>query len=287
MQEKLHDYVDALLKAASLQAAFSIYQKEVVRLGFDGVLYSIIPKAIMQSNFRVKPVFEVSSDFGGDFMSHYWEAEFYKHDPLIEALQAGIRETLDWNSVLCEQFISLSASTREVMDVARLNGIEQGLTIPLMTDERGVAAATIISRDSHGFSALKRAALADLEMRTSLFHNLVMANPGYSDVFSEPMVGMFNTKQLGYVVGMASGLSTEDIAYSLGTSVGYLEQSMLKLRRKMSGVSEFEPATVNRNQVMYTAGLLNLLRGDVLEELPTLQEKPEKVIKSRKSAANS
>lgn len=285
MPGTLHDYIDALMKADSFKSAFDAFQVEVIRLGFDGALYGIIPEAILQSKFRVKPVYEVTSDYAPSYLSHYWEAEFYKHDPLIEALQAGVTQTLDWDDALCKKFIMRDISSQEVINEARVHGIRHGLTIPLMADARGVAAATIISRDRLSFPKLKQAVLADLEVRTSLFHNRVMASPNYTDVFAEPLLSMFNTKQLGYVLGMASGLSTEDIAWSLGTSVGYLEQSMLKLRRKLSGVSEFEPATINRNQVMYAAGMLNLLRDDVLQDLPVLQKKPADVSRDRKTTS--
>lgn len=296
MQENLHDYIDALLNADSFEKAFHVYQEEVVRLGFDGVLYSIIPQAIIQTNFQIKPVYQVSSGVDANFLSHYWEAEYYKHDPLIDAIQEGLPKTLDWDSDIASGFFTRSSATREVMEVARTHGLNHGLTVPLMLDERGLAAATIVRGNDPAFQILKQEALAALEMRTSVFHNLVVASPVYADAFSKPLIDTFNTKQLGYVLGLASGLTTEDIAFSLGTSVGYLEQSMLKLRRKISGVSEFEPASVNRNEVMYTAGLLNLLRSDVLETLPALRKKPgkseksentDKTVELRDSATNS
>lgn len=287
MQDSLHDYVEALFKAESFEMAFDIYQAEVVHLGFDGVLYSIIPQAIIQTGFQIKPVYIVSSGYDSAFLSHYRDAQFYTIDPLIAALQEGVQDTLDWDGEICNRFIMRNAASREVMDVARAHGMKHGLTIPLMSDERGVAAATIISREGQGFEKLKQLALPALEMRTSLFHNLVMASPSYSTMFSQPLLDSLNTKQLGYVLGLASGLSTEDIAFSLGTSVGYLEQSMLKLRRKISGVSEFESASVNRNQIMYTAGLLNLLRDDVLKTLPALKTMPGKSGKSKKSGKSA
>ncbi|MGQ7843003.1 autoinducer binding domain-containing protein [Granulosicoccus sp. 3-233] len=283
MQASLHDYVEALLKADSFETAFDIYQQEVVRLGFDGVLYSIIPQAIIQTEFQINPVYIVSSGYESAFLDHYQQAQFFKYDPLIVALQEGTRQTLDWDGEIASDYILRNAVSREIMEVARSYGLRHGLTIPLMSDERGVAAASIVSRESSGFEALKQAALPALETRTTLFHNRVMTTPDFSSTFSKPLLDTFNTKQLGYVLGLASGLSTEDIAYSLGTSVGYLEQSMLKLRRKLSGVSEFDSASVNRNQIMYTAGLLHLLRDDVLKRVPPLRERPGKSKKSGKT----
>jgi len=293
MQESLHDYVDALFKAESFETAFDVYQQEVVRLGFDGVLYTIIPQVILQTRFQINPVFIVSSGYDSRFLAHYEEAQFYSDDPFIVAINDGVDQTLDWDSELSNRYIMRNSAGREIMDVARGYGMQSGLTIPLMSDERGMAGATIVSSERGGFEVLKQAAQAALEMRTTLFHNRILASPKFAAVFSRPVLDSFNTKQLGYVLGLASGLTTEDIALSLGTSVGYLEQSMLKLRRKVSGVSEFESATVNRNQIMYTAGLLNLLRDDVLQAVPPLRampnklKKPGRVTNTKKSAINS
>ena len=49
------------------------------------------------------------------------------------------------------------------------------------------------------------------------------------------------------------------IAADMKKSEGYLEQVLLKIRRKLSGVGKHEPPKINRNQLLYYAGLLNIL----------------------------
>jgi hypothetical protein len=49
------------------------------------------------------------------------------------------------------------------------------------------------------------------------------------------------------------------MAKEIFRSEKYLEQVMLKIRRKVSGVNQFDKPTINRNQLMYYAGLANLI----------------------------
>lgn len=287
MQETLHDFVASLFEADSLEEAFDHYQKEVTRFGFDGVVYGIIPRPILQSQFQIRPVYQVSAGFGSEFMHDYWQSELYKSDPFLDALQAGVEDPLDWNSKQSEPFVQRSGATRAMFEATKDHGLNDGLLIPLMSDERGVAGTTVVCRNSADYAWACRHTLSPLRMRARLFHNLVLSRPEYSHAFAEPLLEAFNEKQLGYVVGLSSGLSTGDVAWSLGTSVGYLEQTMLKLRKKLSGVGEFEQARINRNQVLYTAGTLNLMRSDIIDSLPPLRSAPAQSVSRRRKAGST
>ncbi len=72
--------------------------------------------------------------------------------------------------------------------------------------------------------------------------------------------------QLNYLRGLAAGKKTGQIASELGTTSGYLEQIMLKLRRKLSGVEDDETPTISRNQILYYAGLMNMLEYDAMDK---------------------
>ena len=129
--------------------------------------------------------------------------------------------------------------------------------MPLMNDERGVAGASFISRESARYPDLMSDKFQAVALRTEIFHSLVLSKFSYMREFVKPLFSTLSDTQLQYVVGLASGKKTGEIAAELGTSAGYLEQTMLKLRRKLSGVQEFERPTVTRNQILYYAGLLN------------------------------
>ncbi len=259
MQTKLCDYVEALYQAENFDTAFDAFQNEVFNLGFDGVLYTYIPTPVINSNFSVKPVFHVSEGFAPEFRSHYVDAGFDQFDPLIKALVDGVQDPIDWWGQVCESYKQQDDNSRKVIDESRSYGIQNGMTIPLMSDARGIAGASFISNEDKIFNRLRTEQYPLVEIRTRLFHNLVIANRGYRDKFVRPLLNTFNTTQRRYVTGLISGRKTSEIAAELGTSPGYLDQSMIKLRRKLSGVDDFASPTITRNQVMYYAGLMNIL----------------------------
>ena len=259
MLNSVCDYVEGLYKAKDFQAAFDVFQEEAILLGFDGALYTYIPKGLVQSQSNVKPYYQVSDGFCPGYLSHYLDARFDRFDPLIKAVSDGIDEPIDWWGDVCEEYKIQDQSSREVLDVSRSYGIQNGITVPLMCDERGVAGASFISGESSLYSQLVSDNLSAIKLRSQLFHSLVLSNTAYIGEFVRPLLSAFSDRQLRYIAGLVAGKKTSEIARDLGTSVGYLDQTMLKLRRKLSGADEFDVPAISRNQILYYAGLFNIL----------------------------
>ena len=257
-----------LYQAHDLKSAFKNFENEALSLGFDGTLYTYIPQVLIASNFIVKPRYQVSDGYSPEFLKHYIEAEFERYDPLIQMVVDGVSESIDWWGSLCESYKQKNRFSREVIDMSRTYGIQHGTTIPLMSDTRGVAFASLISRDAAFYLQPMNDKLQVMILKARLFNSLVMSSSDFMKKFVQPVFSTFSDTQLYYVNGLASGKKTTEIAMELGTSAGYLEQTMLKLRRKISGVQEFEAPIVTRNEVLYIAGLLNLRENSVqsLEE---------------------
>ena len=263
MDQHFQDYVEALLNATHFDGAFQVFENEVHRLGFDGALYTFIPKLLLDSNFITEPVYKVTDSFSQDYLTHYAQARFDRHDPLIKAVQDGVSHTVDWWGEIAETYKAQSDLSRMVIDEARSYGIQNGLTIPLMSGQQGISGASIISREEQpAFERLTNQKLSELQRVTHLFHSLVGCNVGYLSGFSRPMLEILSNKERLYLAELARGKSAPEIAYSLSTTTKYLEQLMLKIRRKLSGVGPYDTPTINRNQVMYYAGLMNLLDYD-------------------------
>lgn len=89
--------------------------------------------------------------------------------------------------------------------------------------------------------------------------NAALADTRHIDKFIRPEFKSLNTLEFKFLAGLADGKSLADMATELSRSEKYLEQVMLKIRRKVSGVSQFERPTINRNQLMYFAGMANLI----------------------------
>lgn len=259
MDTKLTDFVEALYAATNFDQAFDALEKEVLNLGLDGVLYTYIPKPLITNGFRTNPVYKLSREYAPDFIAHYTQAKFEKDDPLIQAVQDGVTAPINWWGDICNVYRHANPKADEVIRVSRSYGISHGMTLPLLCESSGISGASFISEDPNGFDQLIEERGRALFQRTQLFHSLIMANTQYLAEFEKPLLSELTTKELRYLAGLARGHSNARIAIDLGLSEKYLEQVMLRIRRKVSGVGRFDAPTVNRNQLMYYAGLLHLL----------------------------
>ncbi|MFK7855968.1 MAG: autoinducer binding domain-containing protein [Granulosicoccus sp.] len=260
MDRDFQDYIEALFNATEFDSAFKAFEDQVHQMGFDGALYTFIPKVLLDFEFIVEPVYKVSTSFDQGYLAHYAQARFDRHDPLIKAVQDGVPDPIDWWGELSESYKMQSPQSKLVIDEARSYGIQNGLTIPLMSGRQGISGASIISREGQeAYERLTTEKLHNLKITTQLFHSLVTSNATYLGKFSRPMLEELNDKERRYLAGLAEGKSASEIADSLCTTNKYLEQLMLKIRRKLSGVGPFDPPTINRNQVLYYAGLMNIL----------------------------
>lgn len=259
MDTKLIDFVEALYSATSVDQAFAILEREVFDFGFDGVLYTYIPEPMISNGFQASPLYKLSKDYSPQYIAHYTQAHFEKHDPLIQAVKDGVTTPINWWGDTCEQYKQANPKADEVMQTTRSYGISNGVTLPLLSKATGISGASFISEDQRGFDLLLKDKGKALIQRTQLFHSLIMANNSYLREFEKPLLSMLNTSELRYLAGLARGSCQAKIAVELGLSEKYLEQVMLRIRRKVSGVGKDESPTINRNQLMYYAGLLHLL----------------------------
>ena len=258
-QLDIKNFVESLYKADSFKSAFEAYETEVTKLGFDGVLYTYIPQVIIDQSFATQPVFEVSRDYSPKYLQQYEEARFDRFDPLIKAVVDGENKPIDWWGPICRSYIDGCSNSLEVLHAGRDYGIENGLTLPLMSGNRGIAGASFITGESKNYDLLLTERLDALKLRTQLFHNLVISDVKFSGRFVEPFFAALNATEMGYICGLAAGKSSAQLAVELHRTEKYLEQLMLKVRRKLSGVSADDSPVLNRNQILYYAGLLNFL----------------------------
>ncbi|GAA6168280.1 autoinducer binding domain-containing protein [Sessilibacter corallicola] len=255
----LGQYCEELYRARSFEQAFSVFEKQVIKLGYDGVLYTFIPRLLIDSNFNQEPVYKVSESYSPQYLQHYEQAHFERDDPLIQAVNGGVAEAFDWWGDIPKQYMSDNPKAKEVIATSLNYGINNGITIPLLNDERGVAGASFITEEDTKFSLLKSSTMEKLELCTRLFHNLVFSGACYTSAFVQPILQSLTNTEKRFLAKLAQGKTPVQIAQELGRSEKYLEQVMLKVRRKFSHSSAEGAITVNRNQIMYYSGLMNLV----------------------------
>ena len=256
---EIHEYAEALYSADSFQEAFSLLEQQANKCGFNGVLYTYIPKLLIESNFAVEPVYELSEDYAPQYLDHYAEARFDKHDPLIEAVMDGVKDPINWWGDVCGEYMDKNQHSREVISVSKDYGISNGVTVPLMSGELGLAGASFITDETRSFDTILSSELDNLVLSTKLFHGLVSMDAGHTGRFARTLLNQLNATEKKFLIELAKGKVPCQIAADMKKTEGYLEQVMLKIRRKLSGVGKHEPPKINRNQLLYYAGLLNLL----------------------------
>ncbi len=255
----LGHYCEELYRARDFEQAFVVFEKQAIKLGYLGVLYTFIPRLLIDSNFNQEPVYKVSESYSPKYLQHYEEAHFERDDPLIQAVNGGVCQPIDWWGGVSRQYMESNSKSKDVIATALNYGIKNGITIPLLNDERGIAGASFITDESERFSLLKTNSVEKLEMCTKLFHNLIFSNACHTSAFVQPILQSLTNTEKRFLAKLAQGKTPVQIAIELGRSEKYLEQVMLKVRRKFSHSSAEGAITVNRNQIMYYAGLMNLV----------------------------
>jgi hypothetical protein len=251
------DFVDGLYAADSFEDAFKTFESHILKLGFDGVLYTYIPRILLDSNLSEKPVYEVSTDYCPGYLNHYAEARFDQIDPMIRAVNEGVSEPIDWWGDICAAYMEQQPASKAVLATASDYGIKHGLTLPLMSESRGAAGASFISEEHRGFGTLLDERQKHVERCTRLFHNMVISDACYIGNFAKPLIKSLSDTERKLVIGLAEGKTSKEISQELNKSNKYLEQVMISVRKKLS--NDADSSVINRNQLLYYAGLLNIL----------------------------
>ena len=256
-------YVQDLYSADSFQTAFQAFEQRAQRLGYESALYTYIPKVILDTGFAVEPVFKVSENYSPELLEHYVDKRLDKFDPLIRAVEAGIDHPIDWWGDVSRSFTNGESASQDVMKIVRHYGIKSGVTVPLMSGSCGIAGASFINTQSNLSQGPVNPNLEKLVMSTRLFHSMVQSNALYKGEFARTLLDTMSQTERRFLAGLARGYSPGEIAYDIGTSPRYLEQVMLRIRRKLSGVNATSGMpTINRNQLLYYAGLINIVEHD-------------------------
>lgn len=253
------EFVEGLYAADTFDAAFSVFEAHVLKLGFDGVLYSYIPQIMLDCSLSKKPVYQVSTDYCPDFLDHYTEARFDKVDPLIMAVDDGVSAPIDWWGDICAAYMAREPTSESVLATASHYGIRNGLTLPLMSGARGIAGASFISYERTGFDKLLEERIKHLTLSTKLFHSMVVSEANYAANFAQPLLQSLSETERKFVIGLADGKTTQELSDQLNRSKKYLEQVMISTRKKLSGNPDQKDQVISRNQLLYYAGLLNIL----------------------------
>ena len=244
----LLDFVEAMDKSESLDQLFGHLESAVNQLGFDGISYTYIPLILTTSLIRHAPLFMTSSSYDQQFIDRYAEENLSEDDFTIHRISDQQLAPMNWWQEVAEG--KLTRREKRVLNIMRYDhGLNNGLSIPVMSTDSAMAGFSIMSADgSDRFNMLYQERLRVLQTICRLFHDRVHAEPDFKSHFYFPVFNHFSQTEKLVVKLLASGSQVKVIAQQLELSDRYVYNVRDKLRVKF-GVTTSE-------KMFYLAGLL-------------------------------
>lgn len=245
-------FIDELLSANSLVERFSIYERYILALGFDGATYTFLPPANLNSDLELSPVFAATEDYPVAFLDHYQQARFDQRDFTIRKGLSGFEGLLDWWEY--ERRQQISTEEMEVLLVAREDyAIRNGISVLSSDGCRGFAGTSIISTVSDAeFQRLKQEHLGTLHRIVKTFHAFTFSDRQLTAQFLMPFFESLSPKELDLLRHIAQGKPFKQVGYSIDVASSKVAANILsRIREKFGGVT--------RDRLMFLAGLYNLL----------------------------
>lgn len=250
-KELIADFAIDFYTAESFDEAFDIYFQLVLELGFDGVLYSFIPHISTASIFSIPPIFKSSETYSQDYLTYYGENQVDKLDPIFKLIKNGETNIIDWWEAAEER--NFSDKEKEILRIARDNfGIINGITIPTLSEQRGIAGASIItSKTNKEYAKLKSKSIQTLALCTGMFHDFTLSRPLSSNSFVLPFFPDLTKKEIQVLRFQLTGKPMKQIEDSTGITTKYAEKLLANIRKKFGNIS--------KNELIHQTSAFNIL----------------------------
>jgi len=237
------------ISTESFNPEFLELARDITRLGYDGVLYSFIPKPVF-INSKVQPVFQCSEGFA-PCIDYYLEKNYGNNDFIIRLAFEGYDEPIDW----WEQIDAgkVTDSERAVQEMVRTKfGIYHGLTVLVLHGTFAIAGISVVSKidDADHFQKLKRDSLEVLQMCANRYHTRIIQSNEDMRFFIAPLLENLSETKKNVLRHMMSGSPMKNIPEVYGITQRYAEKVLLTIRREFGDIST--------NELMYILGMTNM-----------------------------
>lgn len=243
---------------SSLEEAFQVYEKYIIQLDYTGVLYAFLPNIMRIRDIGAKPAYFASAGYSPEFLAHYIEAKFHLHDFTLNQIATGRKEAIGW----WESKSEMEDHELRILNVARGYGLHQGVVLPLMSDSKGIAGASVVSTEKNTthYKLLTRENQKTLSYITETFHKHVMSADEHYAPFIVPIIERLTKHQqkvlevsLRCAERLEDKFSIKQVALELGCNEKSCEKSWERIRERLD---------INSTQaVLYHAGILQMLKG--------------------------
>lgn len=243
-----YQYFWDMFATKTIDEAFGVYEKEVEELGFYGAGYGIAPELYLKSGLSVRTVFKVSGSRNPKFLKHYQDENFEKDDFTVKRLRNGKMDVMDWWHF--ERQGKLNDAERHVITVAREEyGVQNGITIPLMNNSYGIAAASVLCKEKGDkYTSLLKENYQSLIVCTQAFHKHVMTTSRMHHHFLSSVLNRLTEKEKYVIRHLVSGRAMKQIDK---VTPAYAAKLVRVLKEKL-GISKTQ-------ELIYYVGVLKLL----------------------------
>lgn len=229
------EFVLSLDSVTPLDSAFESLSNVVSAMGFDSVIYTLIP---MSLRAKLPPVFLQSRDFSNGFIQHYEQAGLAEHDFTIKRAAAGLPDILHWQNELDTG--QLTQPEADVVLLAQRDyGITNAITIPAQSTADIVAGFSITSSlRRQGFDQLHHKYKNLLWRLCEHFHRFVVQL--YKRPFYQLIIDGLSSHEKCVIDLVANGHRLKQAGDLYGLSPGLAGKTLHKLYRKFSVADQGE-----------------------------------------------
>ena len=241
-----HNIAAQLYDAQSCEEKFSILEEITRDAGFDGVLYTFIPK--LSRLINLKPFFQFSQTYA-EIVDNYQQHNFSKNDFTLRLLEEGASEPIDWWEIA--QNITLSHEEKQVNEVTKNHfNVYKGISFPTLNSDLGLAGVSIISFDlQYENKVIDPEILSSLHKSIRIYHDHMMIHQDDRYQFILPLLDSLSTKQKIVIRHLISGQPMKNIE-KFGVTERYGEKLLYELRKSFGDIT--------KNELIYLLGLLNI-----------------------------
>ena len=221
----------------------------IKQLGYDGVLYSFFPRP-MYLNSKIQPVLQFSESYG-PFVSHYLENNFGNRDFILRLALEGRNTPIDWWQEIASGDV-LPEEAEVTRDARQKFGIQQGISIPVLSGSFAVAGISVFSKSGTDldFTELNDKSLEALTKLASNYHTRIIMSQEDMRFFIEPLLKRLNDTKKKVLKHLLSNQPMKTIPETEGISQKYAEKVILIMRKEFGDIST--------NELLYILGMVHI-----------------------------
>jgi len=241
-------FVQRLYDSKTFEEKFSALEYEVTLSGFDGILYTFIPK-LSRLTESLQPVFQYSKSYT-EIVNNYQKHDFNKSDFTIRLVEEGKLSIIDWwmeaeKTLLSKEEKHVNKVTKEKF------GVSKGITFPTLNNDMGMAGASIISfKPEYANKQIDPALLQHLKTCCRMYHDHTMIHQDARYEFILPILDSLTPKKKLVLKHLISGQPMKNITKEADITTRYAEKLLVELRKNFGDIS--------KNELIYYLGLLNI-----------------------------